>query len=86
MILNFLQNSFIFIYIGKTSSFETDEEERMNDIIMEPRIGKQSQSFIDQYLQMDNPKDLEIPSLLNNRRSESAEKYFGWSKKIQRKY
>jgi hypothetical protein len=58
----------------------------MNDIIMEPHIDKQSPSFTDEYSSMDKPTDLKIPSFLNNRRSESAEKYFDWIKKTQRKY
>jgi len=57
----------------------------MDDIIMESPPSKPIPSFIDQNLPMDKSIDLEIPSFLNNRRSESAEKYFSWARKANRK-
>jgi hypothetical protein len=52
---------------------------------MEPHINKPDPSFGDQYPPMDKPIDPEAPSLSSSRRSESAEKYFNWIRKTQRK-
>jgi hypothetical protein len=71
--------------IGKTYSLENDEQDTMDDIVMEPQSIKDTPVLVDENPSMDNPIDIQTSAFLNNRRSESAEKYFDWVRKTQRK-
>ena len=53
----------------------------MGDAIIEPRLMDSSFFLNEQY----PIKDSQGPMDINHRRSESAEKYFGWARKTQRK-
>jgi len=66
----------IFYFKGKTYSFENDEQEALNDVMID-----WNPSLTNQY----SIKDFETPTFSNHRRSESAEKYFGWARKTNRK-
>ncbi len=69
------------MFKGKSYSYENDELESMSDIIVEPSMIDSNPSLNNQY----PIKHFETPTYLNHRRSESAEKYFGWARKTQRK-
>jgi hypothetical protein len=73
------------LLIGKTYSLENDEQDTMDDIVMEPQSIKDTPVLVDENPSMDNPIDIQTSAFLNNRRSESAEKYFDWVRKTQRK-
>ncbi len=52
----------------------------MSDVIIEPPVMDSNLFLNDQY----PIKDSEVPTYNIHRRSESAEKYFGWARKTQR--
>lgn len=54
-------------------------------MIMEPHLIKSNPSFIGQHPSMDRTFGFDNSLNLLNRRSESAERYFGWAGKGNRK-
>ncbi len=74
-----------FCFIDKTYSYEYDEQETINDIALESHMIKPSPFLMDQYAPTDKLVNIEPSVFPSHLRSESAEKYFDWVKKTQRK-
>lgn len=70
--------------LEKSYSLENDEPFYLNSIPDKSLIVDSDRRYDEQYPINDQDMDLERPSYANHRRSESAEKYFGWAEKTQR--
>jgi hypothetical protein len=73
------------ILIGNTYSYENSEQETIDDSIMDSYIIKHTRFFDDQNSIMKKSFNVKSRSFLKNHRSDSAETYFNWAAKTQRK-
>ncbi len=71
--------------IGNTYSYENSEQETSDDSSMDTYISKHKRFFNDRHLIMKRPSNVKSRSSLKNIRSDSAETYFNWAEKTQRK-
>jgi hypothetical protein len=77
--------SFYMFLIDNTYSYENSEQETSDDNSMDTYISKHKRFINDQHVIMKRPFNVKSRSSLKNIRSDSAETYFNWAEKTQRK-
>lgn len=82
----FILINYIYFLIDNAQSVSLHDKKSSNQVVMSPYLNDDISSSVDEYGPLEDSYPVKIPSFLNKRRTDSAEKYFDWASKTNRKF